>query len=346
MPKVSVIVPIYKVEPYLERCVESIREQTLSDIEIILVDDGSPDQCPALCDEYAKQDARIRVIHKQNEGLGFARNSGIDIAAGEYVGFIDSDDYIAKDFFEKLYHAAADHHADACVGGMVDLYETYQSVRKNPYADATLKREKIDSKLLPAMLGEDASGGNWIGCSACTGIYLREILEKYNIRFPSERVYISEDAVFDLLFYKAAQTVHVIAESGYYYCHRTSGGSLTTAYNKERFEKNKVLYNYECELAKAFGGAETLLKQRIQSTFLGNLRVAMMQLTGCELPFRAKYQEFKKYVRDDMVQMIVGQQNKSALPLRQKIFSVCLQAKQTAALYLLAYLQQKKHQGE
>lgn len=343
MPKVSVIVPIYKVEPYLERCVESIQEQTLTEIEIILVDDGSPDRCPILCDEYAKKDPRIRVIHKQNEGLGLARDSGMDAATGEYVGFIDSDDYIAKDFFEKLYNAAAEHHADACIGAMVDVYDTYQSVQQNPFANITLQTEEIASKLLPAMLGEDISGGDWIGCSACRGIYSREVIQKNNVRFPSERVYISEDAIFNLLFYKAARSVHVIPEAGYYYCHRTSGGSLTTTYNKDRFEKNKVLYRYECELAEQFGPAESVLKQRMQSTFMGNLRVAMMQLTTSGMPFAQKYRELKGYVQDDLVQTVIHQLDDSNLPIRQKVFSICLKNKQTPALYFLAYLQQKKH---
>ena len=98
----SIIVPIYRVEQYIERCVRSLREQTFGDIEIILVDDESPDACPALCDSYAKEDERIRVIHKKNGGLSDARNAGLAIARGEYVIFVDSDDYIEKDTCEKL----------------------------------------------------------------------------------------------------------------------------------------------------------------------------------------------------------------------------------------------------
>lgn len=105
-PKVSVVVPIYNTEPYLERCMQSLLSQTLKDIEIILVDDGSPDCSPKMCDEYAQKDSRIKVIHKRNAGLGYARNSGLEIATGEYVAFIDSDDYIAPNMYEKLYNTA------------------------------------------------------------------------------------------------------------------------------------------------------------------------------------------------------------------------------------------------
>lgn len=108
----SVIVPVYKVESYLDRCVESIVGQSYRNLEIILVDDGSPDGCPEKCDDWAKRDNRIKVIHKQNAGLGFARNSGLDIATGEYVAFVDSDDYIENDMYRTLIDAACRHNAD------------------------------------------------------------------------------------------------------------------------------------------------------------------------------------------------------------------------------------------
>ncbi len=100
--KISVIVPIYKVENYLHRCVDSIINQTYTNLEIILVDDGSPDNCPMICDKYVKKDSRIRVIHKKNGGLSDARNAGINIATGEYIGFVDSDDYISLHFYQRL----------------------------------------------------------------------------------------------------------------------------------------------------------------------------------------------------------------------------------------------------
>ena len=100
--KISIIVPIYKVERYLDRCVQSLIHQTLQEIEIILIDDESPDNCGKMCDKYVKQDKRIKVIHKENEGLGLSRNVGINVSKGEYLAFIDSDDYIENNFIEEL----------------------------------------------------------------------------------------------------------------------------------------------------------------------------------------------------------------------------------------------------
>ena len=113
--EISVIVPIYKLEQYLEECVDSLIEQTYKNIEIILVDDGSPDNCGAICDRYAEQDDRIQVIHKKNGGLSDARNAGLDIASGEYVLFIDSDDNVSVDMVEELYGAIKKQNADISV---------------------------------------------------------------------------------------------------------------------------------------------------------------------------------------------------------------------------------------
>ena len=105
---ISVIIPVYKVEKYLCRCVDSVLEQTYTNMEIILVDDGSPDNCPIMCDEYARQDSRVKVIHQENAGLSGARNAGIDMAQGQWLAFVDSDDYLAADFLERLYQACVD----------------------------------------------------------------------------------------------------------------------------------------------------------------------------------------------------------------------------------------------
>lgn len=106
MKKVSIIVPIYNVEKYLHQCVDSLLNQTLRNLEVILVDDGSPDSCPRICEEYKKKDTRVKVVHKQNGGLSDARNAGMKLVEGEYVAFIDSDDYVDLHMFEKLYAAA------------------------------------------------------------------------------------------------------------------------------------------------------------------------------------------------------------------------------------------------
>lgn len=122
-PLISVIVPIYDVEKYLARCVDSIVNQTYKNLEIILVDDGSPDLCPQMCDDYAEKDSRIKVVHKKNGGLSDARNAGMAVAKGEYISFIDSDDYVSDDFFECLLDVMNKENSDIAECSVVKLYE-------------------------------------------------------------------------------------------------------------------------------------------------------------------------------------------------------------------------------
>ena len=123
-PLLSIIVPVYKVENYLQKCIDSILAQTFTDFELILVDDGSPDNCPALCDAAAAKDARIRVLHQKNGGLSAARNAGLDVARGEWIGFVDSDDYIAPEMSEILYKAVQSTGADLALCDYVKVDET------------------------------------------------------------------------------------------------------------------------------------------------------------------------------------------------------------------------------
>ena len=127
---ISVIVPVYNVQPYLVQCVESIRTQTFCDLEIILVDDGSSDECPRLCDEYAAKDARIKVIHKSNGGLSDARNAGVKIAVGEWIYFADSDDWLESDAIEKLYGFAITNDCNVVQGNMYYVYSDHMLYRK------------------------------------------------------------------------------------------------------------------------------------------------------------------------------------------------------------------------
>ena len=123
-PLLSIIVPVYDVERYLPKCMDSILAQTFTDFELILVDDGSPDNCPALCDAAAAKDARIRVLHQKNGGLSAARNAGLDVARGEWIGFVDSDDYIAPEMYEAMYHVVQSTGADLALCDYVKVDET------------------------------------------------------------------------------------------------------------------------------------------------------------------------------------------------------------------------------
>ena len=203
-PKVSVILPIYCVEKFLERCLKSVTEQTLRDIEIILVDDGSLDNCPVMCDNYGKLDRRIKVIHKKNEGLGYARNTGLDYATGEYVAFIDSDDFIDINMMNQLYTYAYKYDLDAVFCGMkfVDAHGNITMDRKEVNEYIEMKGNECRQHVLDLIASREKSRvSSKYMMSVWHAIYHKEFLDKHNIRFCSERDFISEDMIFDIDFF-------------------------------------------------------------------------------------------------------------------------------------------------
>ncbi len=342
-PKVSVIVPIYNVEKYLDRCVDSLINQTLKDIEIILVDDESPDNCPAMCDNYSKQDSRIKVIHKKNGGLGFARNSGIDNALGEYVAFVDSDDYLDLDFYEKLYNSAKDNGAQICLAGMTVVNKGNKTSRENIFSNQVFDKDEVLKKLLPSTLGSDENNEGFSSMSTCIGIFSLTLINENNIRFVSEREYISEDAIFDIDIYQKAERVSFIDSTGYYYVYNRA--SLTNSYKPERFYKIKELCRYELDLLKGSPVYE-ICKVRIYSTFLGNLRAMLKQeaIHGKETGnIKLIKERMKQIVNDVFLQNVLSEYNYSNLPNKQKISCICLEKKWWRLTFLLSYLQSRKN---
>ena len=244
MPKVSIIVPVYKVERYLERCIKSILRQSFSDFELILVDDGSPDCSPEICDTYANEDPRIRVIHKENGGLSSARLSGFQIAIGTYILFIDSDDYIEPVMLEKMVLAIETQRAELAICGYFkdinaeDIRPIYL-----PYSQKNIfgKEEIINKYILPLTGAKKESinipGFVWIR------LHKRDLInEDY---FRSEKIFFAEDHVFDLLYSDHVQNIAVINEPLYHYC--VNDGSLSTCYRPQKWSMYKNLFNFYFE---------------------------------------------------------------------------------------------------
>ena len=239
IPKISIIVPCYNVEKYLERCLLSLVNQTLKEIEIILVDDGSPDNCPALCDEWAKKDSRIKVIHKTNGGLGYARNSGLDIAKGEYIAFVDSDDYVDTRMYELLYNAAEKEKHDAVFCGLRQetTQQSYNFIRD--YDRPVLFTASQMPRLALSFLHKtELNTQTRLFMSVWHGIYKRELIEKLHLRFYSEREVLSEDLPFQIEFFKNAKSAKFIPDYLYTYCLNTNGLSHYFKLNKFKGAKN------------------------------------------------------------------------------------------------------------
>lgn len=209
---VSVIVPIYNTEPYLRKCVDSILTQTYCDIECILVDDGSPDNSGKICDEYAQNDSRVRVIHKINGGLSDARNAGIDVATGEYLMFVDSDDYIMPETVEKLVNALAGNAAEIslCSFALVneECCEIEETIGQSPIKDETLSGLQVISRY--------TEEGGWYYVVAVAKLYRKECFN--NVRFPKGKIHEDEFVAHRLM--GQCEKVVCISEKLYRYVQR------------------------------------------------------------------------------------------------------------------------------
>lgn len=210
--KVSIIVPVYKTEPYLRQCLDSLLNQKLTDIEIICVDDGSPDKCGEILDEYAKEDKRIRVIHQKNQGLGYAYNAGRKIAKGEYIGFLDSDDWADPNTFYDLYQAARNTKADVVkAAGMFleKLDGTELSVKFPPQ-----KCNRLIQNLMEASEFVTGHATQW------TAIYKRSFLDEDNIYSPNEGKNLTPDVAFIWRVWVLAKSLFILPNAYIHYRQR------------------------------------------------------------------------------------------------------------------------------
>lgn len=214
---ITVIVPVYNVAKYLEKCVKSIQDQTYKSLEIILVDDGSTDSSGAICDKYATEDSRIRVIHKPNGGLSSARNAGLDAAKGDYVGFIDSDDYIAPDFYESLLKISDKSNTIACsrIVRVDEAGAVFQRTYDHDKAESTSILEYIRELLMHT--GD---------VSACSKLFPRSLIGSH--RFDETK--LNEDLLFMVGLLNKLQTICYTGKIGYYYLCRSN--SISSAYGK------------------------------------------------------------------------------------------------------------------
>lgn len=213
---ISIIIPVYNVERYLDRCISSVLNQTYQNLQIILVDDGSTDGSGDICDKYKTMDTRISVIHKNNGGAADARNSGLQIAEGEYVGFVDADDYIARDMYECLYEELLKSGCDISCCGRINHFE--KNYRLKPKKDFTKEESTYlnNMQAIHALLLYDG-----IDFSPCDKLFRTKVLN--GIRFPKGRT--SEDLPVIYAAFKRANAVVHIGAAKYNYCHRKESSS-------------------------------------------------------------------------------------------------------------------------
>ena len=240
----SVVVSIFNIEKYVKRCIDSIVNQTYQNLEIILVDDGSTDSSGKICDSFSKIDARIKVIHKTNQGLGMARNTGLDYATGEYICFFDGDDFVDLRLFEICNNYLKEKKVDILDYDFYSYANNHFEINKFNRKEKLYLRKEIMDVLVPNTFF-DSKDYRFYG-SAWTKIYRLNTCKRIGFKFVSEREFISEDYFTILKFYNKIDSIMIIKEKLYFYC--LNDGSLTHSYIKDRLEKNMFQYEQSIKL--------------------------------------------------------------------------------------------------
>lgn len=337
MIDISIVVPVYNVEALLPRCIESILAQTKKNIEILLVDDGATDGSGAVCDDYAVKDKRIRVIHKPNGGLTSAWKAGAAAAAGAYLGFVDSDDWIDEDMYERMWESAVKYDSDIVVCGLVFDYEA--SSMENRREISGFREEYYDrqalEKLYPTLINDGHFFGRMLQPARVTKLYRRTLVEK-NMLLCMEEVTVGEDMQLTLPALLDAKSMSVVKDF-YPYHYWFNQKSMTGKYDPNYLEKIKVMEKRLKEISKEKAIYD--FAPQITNDFLG---LAVIGLKNGVIRNTDGYQSameiIRKYCRDKSVREALCFHTMDKLPVTIKVFLLLMRAKCYHLCYLICKL--------
>ncbi|SEC07556.1 glycosyltransferase [Paenibacillus sp. GP183] len=251
--KVSVIIPVYNAERYIASCLESLLSQTLQECEFIFINDGSKDNSRQIIEKYQRADQRIKLINQENEGVSSARNVGLNEAAGEYIGFVDADDYIEHEMYETLYNAAKQSNCDVVISNFESELEGHKVITRYPFPiETVLKKDFLEEEILPYFLKADNLNTAW------NKIYKTEVIKENHIKFPS-KVALGEDGIFNMKFFSHANLTKYIDYTGYHY-RKVTGSATRNLSEKDYFKR--ALEVYHLELPEVYDGKTDRVKMR------------------------------------------------------------------------------------
>lgn len=330
---ITIIIPVYNVKPYLEECLQSVQKQTYNNLEIILVDDGSTDGSGELCDKLKKNDKRISVIHKKNAGLGFARNSGLELASGKYVTFLDSDDFIEPTIIEALYIGMKENHVDECKMGFQRVKNDHSVCGETKYKFEVFQGNEARTKFAPRLIGSSPQEHDSIEMCVCGAMFDGELIRKYNLRFPSERELISEDLIFQLEYLQHANGACTIENTEYKY--RVNDTSLTRSYRADRKEKNIFFYEEVVKRLKVYGYGADVINRAKRMLFI-YMRMSIAQeviYTGHDRKTAIK--NIHGICQDSKLLDVIESYPVMKLGFKQRLFLRCIKHDMAIILYIL-----------
>lgn len=336
---IAAVVPVYNVRPFLTQCVDSLLVQTYPLAEIVLVDDGSTDASGELCDELASANTLVRVVHKENAGLGFARNTGLDHVGADvdYVMFVDSDDWLEPDAVEILVDSMGDAEADCVIGGHTKINNNGGVQFVFRLENAIYDGDGVRTGLIPRLCGSAPSASDSIPMSACSSLFKCNLIRDNNLRFPSEREVISEDFVFKFDFLLCSQRV-VVSEFTQY-CYRTNQGSLTRSYRSDRFEACLRFYDVAFQMIREAGLPSECIT-RLQKVFFINLRMCIAQERprASGLSCHQSLARIAEEVANPQVQRVISSYPVNELRWKQRLFVYLVRCRASLVLFVLNVL--------
>ena len=337
MTNISVIVPVYNVEDLLPRCIDSILAQTKKNIEIILVDDGATDSSGAICDEYAKKDERIRVVHKPNGGLTSAWKAGTMVANGLYLGFVDSDDWIDADMYERMWESAVKYDSDVVVCGLVFDYEDPSIPKRNEIS--AFEKEYYDrkelEKLFPTLINDGRFFGRMLQPARVTKLYRKELVNR-NMVFCKEEVSVGEDMQLTLPALMDAKSMSVIKDF-YPYHYWFNQKSMTGKYDPKYLDKIKIMANRMKKISRekaVYDFAPQIINDFLGLVVIGLKNGVIRNTEGKKSVIKI----IKRYCNDKMVVEALKTHTMDKLPMTIKAFLMLMRMKQYQICYWICKL--------
>ncbi|WP_255323426.1 glycosyltransferase [Priestia megaterium] len=329
--KVSVVIPVYNAEKYITECIESLLNQTLKQCEFIFVNDGSKDNSFQIIENCRKKDNRVKLINQENQGVSIARNNGLEIALGEYVGFVDADDYIEKDMYETLYNCTKQYNYDLILSNFESEIEGHKVITKYSFPIGSILDESyIKGEILPYFLKADDLN------TACNKLYRNKILKENLIRFP-ENVSLGEDGMFNISFIGSIDTMIYIDYTGYHY-REVKGSATRNVAEKDYFQRALEVYRLELPTS-LIGNINKVKIQKFKSLKL--IRSVMSYIhvyfdPGKELSFKMRYRYIKEMIGNKCVKealAIYCNENYNTMGNYEKFIINMIKRESTLGLY-------------
>lgn len=321
MPKISVIVPVYKAEKFLATCIESILNQTYGNLEIILVDDGSPDSCGKLCEKYALSDSRVKVVHQKNAGVAAARNVGLDLAEGDYVTFVDSDDYIQPQMYEKMIRCAEHNHCDLVMCDCIKVYSDGRktiyshNIRGGLYEEKQLHQEYYPHLLITRSIEYPATISNCV----CMVKNMRQRMPRYEIG-----IRFSEDWFWGCQLMLRIHSFYYMKGQAYYMYNCSNQSSVTHTFTSDKWDDYKALY---ARFQEEFGRSEIYdFRDQLDKVLLFFIYNAIGDIfCSSVLTIGEKKRMVNKILYEDSVRNMFKQLKigKLCVPKKQKLLTFC-----------------------